>query len=305
MRITVLSGGTGGVKLIQGLTKIINEENLYIIVNVADNMKLDYGYFAPDIDTVMYALAGILSEKYYGIKNDTFYTNKMLKEYGYEEFLRIGDKDRASHIFKYVMMKRGYKLCEIIEFQRKALKVKANIIPASDDHIESRIVTNIGDLHLQEFWVKYKGMLDVLNLYIKGIENAKPCEKAIHAIRNSDVIIIGPSNPVSSILPILKLVGDEIKKKRHRCIAISPLLKDKPISGPAEKYMEAIGIEVSNKGLIYFYKDYVSYFVVDSSEDSTLEEYGRKYNVNVLKTKIYMQNEKDKVKLAKFIINIL
>lgn len=300
--VTLLSGGTGGIKVLQGLLRIVSNEKINVISNVADNMFLEYAYFAPDIDTAIYAAAGILDEKYYGIRNDTYYTREMLLKYGYEEFLNIGDRDRASHIFKYVMLKRGYKLCEIVDIQRKSLGVRCKILPPTDDHIESRILTNVGDIHIQEFWVKYKGELDVLKFYIKGLEDARPCERAIEAIENSDIIIIGPSNPISSIYPILKVLEKYIKKNRDKCIAVSPIIKDRPISGPACKYMKAFGLDVNNISLARFYKDFISCFVVDISEDvSTIEEIERT-GLKVFKTKIVMKSDEDKIRLASEIL---
>lgn len=304
MRISILSGGTGGIKLLQGFLRIMDQENIFVIANVADNMFLDYGYFAPDVDTALYAAANILSEKYYGVKNDTYNTREMLLKYGYEEFLEIGDKDRASHIFKISMLKKGYKLCEIIKFQAKALNVKCEILPPTDEHIESRIVTDMGDLHIQEFWVKYKGKPNVFKFYIKNLENAKPCEKALDAIENSDVIIIGPSNPISSIYPILKILDNYVKKYKYKCIAISPIIKNKPISGPAEKYMKVMGLDVNNVSLAKFYKDFISYFVIDSTEDEGVVNSIEKLGIKVFKRNIIMKNERDKIELAKFVLEI-
>ncbi len=304
-QIAVLSGGTGTPKLLQGLREIFPEDRIAVVVNTADDMELDHGYFSPDVDTVIYTFANIINEEtWYGVKNDTFKTHEMLLKLGYDEYLKIGDIDRASHIFKKHIMKKE-KLCTAIELQAKALGVKANILPMSDERIETRVVTDIGDLHLQEFFVKYRAEPEIKKVYYKGVK--KPCEKALKAIKNADAVIIGPSNPITSILPILSIkeIADEIKKKREKCIAVSPLVKGKPFSGVADKFMKALNYESNSKGVAEIYKDYIKYFFVDLEESADIIRKIEDLGIKCIKTNINMRTKEDKINLAKEIIKIL
>ena len=302
--IAVLSGGTGTPKLLQGLRQVYPEEKISVVVNTADDMELEHGYFSPDVDTVIYTFAGIINEEtWYGIKNDTFKTHEMLVKLGYEEYLKIGDLDRASHIFKRHVMKKD-KLCRAIELQAKALGVKANIYPMSDERIETRVVTDIGDLHLQEFFVKYKAKPDIKNVYYKGIK--KPCKKALNAIKKAEVIIIGPSNPITSILPILSIkeISKEIKRKKDKCLAVSPLLGGKPFSGVADKFMKSLNYESSSKGVAEIYKGYVRYFLVDIKESEEICKEIENLGIECIKTNILMKTNEDKRRLAEFILKL-
>ncbi len=303
--IAVLSGGTGTPKLLQGLKQIYPEEEISVIVNTADDMELEHGYFSPDVDTVIYTFAGIINEEtWYGIKNDTFKTHEMLIKLGYEEYLRIGDLDRASHIFKKHIMKKD-KLCTAIELQAKALGVKAKIYPMSDERIETRVLTDIGDLHLQEFFVKHRAEPNIKDVYYRGTK--KPCEKALKAIKKAEAVIIGPSNPITSILPILSIkeISEEIKKKKEKCLAVSPLIKGKPFSGVADKFMKAMNYEPNSKGVAEIYRDYIKYFLIDADEDEEVCREIEKMGIKCIKTNILMKTDEDKRKLAEFILKLL
>lgn len=299
--IVVLSGGTGTPKLLQGLKEILAPEELSVIVNTAEDRWLPHGYFSPDIDTVLYTLGDKINEEtWYGIRGDTFATHKKLSSLGYNEILKIGDEDRATQIQKGELLREGMKLSEAVEIQRKAFGIKARVFPMSDDRVETRIVTEKKEMSFHEFWVENKGMPNVTNIFFEGVEKAGGCGKAVKAIEKAEGIIIGPSNPISSILPIISLrdIKEAMREKKERCIAVSPLISGKPISGPAGKFMRAKGLSASSQSVAKLYSELISSLIIDTA-DKKIE--GIKY----FKTDIIMRSPEDKKRLAKCALEAL
>jgi LPPG:FO 2-phospho-L-lactate transferase len=268
--ITVISGGTGTPKLIRGLSKVIDERDLSVIVNTAEDQWLPHGYFSPDVDTVVYTLKGVIDDStWHGVRGDTFSTHAALKKFGSSEYLRIGDMDRALHIWRGERMRAGEKLSHITKKHCSFLGVQANVYPMSDDLVQTAIITHEGDLGLHEFWVKKRGEPDVEGVRFDGMDEANACEEAVRAIEDAERVIIGPSNPVTSIYPIISLpeINKALKKGRGKVIAVSPIVGESAFSGPAEKLMKAFGIEVNARGVAEFYRNFIATLVVDSSED--------------------------------------
>ncbi|HXV87817.1 MAG TPA: 2-phospho-L-lactate transferase [Nitrososphaeraceae archaeon] len=302
--IALLAGGTGSVKLARGLSKTTNE--LAVVSNVADNIWLHGLYICPDIDTVMYGLAGLLDKRRgWGITDDTFVFMEQMKRLEQDYWFKVGDKDLALHTVRTNFLKDGKSLSWITEWIRKKLSVSAVIIPASDNHFETRIETPIGDMHIQEYWVKYHAELSILNIRYKGIEQAIPSGKALETIRNSDIIVIAPGNPISSIGPITSIpaIRKELSSRKEKVVAVSPLIGNAALSGPASKYMHAMGIESSPIGIASHYADVVSNLVISES-DKEYENQIRNIGVNVHKTNIIMDNEQDEINLSNYILNL-
>ncbi len=302
--ITLLAGGTGSVKLARGLSKTTDE--LSVVSNIADNIWIHGLYICPDIDTIMYGLAGLLDKsRGWGVVDDSFVFMEQMKRLEQDYWFKIGDKDLALHIVRTNFLKEGKSLSWITEWIRKKLSVSPVIIPASDDHFETRIETPIGDMHIQEYWVKHRAELGISNIRYKGIEQAIPSGKALEAIRNSDIIVIAPGNPISSIGPItsIRAIRKELSLRKEKVVAVSPLIGNAALSGPASKYMNAMGIESSPIGLASHYADFVSNLVISES-DKEYENQIRNIGVNVYKTNIIMDNEQDEINLSNYILNL-
>lgn len=302
--ITLLAGGTGSVKLARGLSKTTNE--LTVVSNIADNIWIHGLYICPDIDTIMYGLAGLLDKsRGWGVADDSFVFMEQMKRLEQDYWFKIGDKDLALHIVRTNFLKEGKSLSWITEWIRKKLSVSPVIIPASDDHFETRIETPIGDMHIQEYWVKHRAELDISNIRYKDIEKVIPSVKALEAIRNSDMIVIAPGNPISSIGPItsIRAIRKELSLKKEKVVAVSPLIGNAALSGPASKYMHAMGIESSPIGIASHYADVVSTLVISES-DKEYENQIRNIGVNVYKTNIIMDNEQDEINLSNYILNL-
>ena len=304
--ITVLAGGTGSIKIIRGLASCTS--NLSIISNIGDNFWFNGLYVCPDIDTCIYGLAGILDrERGWGIRNDTFSYLNSMKLIGEETWFQIGDKDLITHFIRTKMLSKGYSLSTVVKWiALNQYNIIKKIIPVSDTHVETRIVTNKGDMNIQEFWVKNKAKPRVLDVYYKNSEKAKCNKDALRLIRSSDIIIIAPANPISSIAPILSLnqIKEELIGQRDKIIAISPVIGNKAISGPSRKYLSAKGIESSVVGIAKFYSQLISKIVIDNSDSSFSKEIN-KIGVSSFETNILMNNSKEEKRLARFILKVM
>ncbi len=246
----VLSGGTGTPKLLLGLKELLAPSELSVVVNTAEDLWISGNFVSPDLDTVLYTLADIIDDtKWWGIKGDSFHTYEFLRTLGRQEILALGDKDRAAHIFRSEILRNGESLSDATTMLAKALGIKQKVLPMTDDPVSTIITTPEGEMHFQEFWVGHKGTPEVLSLKIRGIEDASPSPGFIDLLRKEETIIIGPSNPVTSIGPILALQGIRDALVGKKVIAISPLVGDKPVSGPAAEFMMASGVSTNDEGV--------------------------------------------------------
>lgn len=298
----VLSGGTGTPKLLQGLRKLVQDEEITVIVNTAEDIVISGTFVSPDVDTVLYLFSGSLDvQKWWGIRNDTFHTNKSLKELGMIEKLMLGDADRATCIFRSQFLRDGKSLTEATLQLSKSLGIKARILPMCDDKVDTMISTREGVMHFQDFWVGKRGVPDVIEVKIKGIKYAKPTKEVLEALDSQDNVIIGPSNPITSIGPILALKGMREILARKKVIAVSPIIGDSPVSGPAGKLMAACGFEVSSRGVARCYGDILDFIVIDE-RDTALEE---DFHMKTVRFDTMMTSVEKSEALAKRMIELL
>jgi len=305
--ITALAGGVGAARFLEGLVKLIPQEKLAVIVNTGDDIKLYGLHISPDLDIVMYTLTGIVDpEKGWGVKGDTFHCLEMLQEYGFEAWFRLGDKDLATHFSRTHLLRSGLKLSQATSKLCKALGLEVKLLPMTDEEFETIIVTDKGKLHFQEYLVKRAAQDRVINVEFKGAEKAHPASGVLDSILNSDAIIICPSNPIVSIGTILSTEGirDALKETKAKVIAISPIVGGAPIKGPADKLMQALGLEVSAYGVAALYKDFLDTFVIDiidKAQRKQIETLGQ----TVIVTNTIMKSFRDKVQLAKVVLSLI
>jgi LPPG:FO 2-phospho-L-lactate transferase len=300
--VIILSGGTGTPKLLQGIRKLMPDEEITVIVNTAEDIVVSGAFVSPDIDTVLYLFSGSLDvQKWWGIRNDTFHTNKFLKELGMIEKLMLGDADRATCIFRLELMREGKSLTEATLQLCKSLRIKARILPMCDEKVDTKISTPQGVMHFQDFWVGKKGVLDVIDVKIDGIKNAKPTKEVFEALDSEENVIIGPSNPITSIGPILALKGMREILARKKVIAVSPVIGDSPVSGPAGKLMAACGFEVSSRGVSKCYEDILDIMVID--EKDIVDE--ADFDMKTVRFDTMMTSVEKSEALAKRIISLL
>ena len=300
-KMIILSGGTGTPKLLVGLKRVFNEEELKIIVNTAEDVWVSGNLVCPDIDSVIYALAGVIDkDKWWGIGDDSFYTHTVLSRFDCEEPMMIGDKDRATHIIRSELLRRGKSLTEATSLLARNFGIAAKILPMTDDpaSVSTKIITPDGELHFQDFWVSKRGEPEVSDVFFDGIEKVKPSEEVMNVLESEseEIVLIGPSNPITSIGPILNLRGIRQLLKHKKVVAISPIVGNKPISGPAGKFMRAKGFEESPYGVFKCYEDFLAMLVIDKGDECNVDK-----EVAVFKTNIIIKNERDSEKLAMFL----
>lgn len=297
--ITVLSGGTGTPKLLQGLKEIVNPSDLIIIVNTLENDYFSGVYVSADIDTVLYTMSDMINDElWYGVKDDTFITHDRLEELGCGELLRIGDIDRATKIQKTQLMEM-HGLRKACEIQAMNMGIESRIIPMSEEESEIKIITDIGELEFHDFLIKHQSEPEVLDV---KFSNVNPSKGVVDAIKNSDAVIIGPSNPVTSILPILSLEGVRDALKDTYVVAVSPIIGSGAVSGPANKFMKALDIDVSAVGVASLYQDFLDNIVIDD-KDSNMKSQIKQIVNKVTVTNTIMNNLGVKKNLAQIIID--
>jgi len=305
--LVVLTGGTGGVKLIEGLAAEMDPAQLTIICNTADDEIFHGLYVAPDIDTITYTLAGLNdSKRGWGIQGDTFTVLQQLRRLGNDAWFNLGDKDFATHITRTRLLSGGLTLAQVTERIGTALGVKATILPMSNERVETRVVTPEGALSFQEFFVKERWSPAVDEVHFIGAERSKPAPGVLEAIRQSAAVVIAPSNPITSIGPILAV--SEIRRAlRHSVVTVvgvSPIIGGAAISGPAHKLMVAKGLEPSAFGVADGYRDLLNRFVIDN-EDRGLRDRIESLGIRVLETPIRMRSRADKRRLAREVLALI
>jgi LPPG:FO 2-phospho-L-lactate transferase len=265
--ITVLAGGVGAAKFIQGLVEVVDPQELTIIGNTGDDIDLHGLHVSPDLDIVTYTLAGIShTEQGWGIQGDTFHAVEMLGRYGHPTWFNLGDYDLATHIHRTERLRHGWPLSSITDEIRLALGVVPRILPMTDQRAETMIDTDEGVLHFQEYLVQRRMEPAVRGVLYDGIEVAVPAPGVCEAIQEADGIIIPPSNPIASIGTILAVPGihQALVARHGRLVAVSPIVQGETLKGPADKLMLVSGYEASALGVARYYGKLLDGFVLDS-----------------------------------------
>ncbi len=280
-----------------GLSRILPPEDLSIIVNTGDDFDYLGYYICPDLDTVMYNLAGINNpDAGYGIKNDTFNLISGLEKLGQQIWFRIGDTDVATQIERTRLLQSGNNLSEIIAAISKKLGIKHQIFPMCDEPVQTQIITDQNSLlSFQEYFVKYHFQPVVKKIIFTGSEKSKLPIKAQANLEESEVVIICPSNPYVSIDPILSVPGVIKMLKEKTVIAVSPLIGGKTIKGPAAKIMTEFGIEVSSANIARHYRDFLTGILIDTRDQHEKDEIIRcgiiPYATDIFMPDIYAQSD--------------
>jgi LPPG:FO 2-phospho-L-lactate transferase len=254
---------------------------------------------------MIYGLAGVLDDRRgWGIRGDSFECLAQLQKLGVPTWFALGDRDIATHLQRTSMIKGGKSLSEVTCWMRDSYSIAVKVVPATDNEVSTRITTRRGVMHLQEFWVKHKGKPKVTAIRYDGAEKAAVNPNAIDAIKRSDAVIVAPANPVSSIGPIIALrdLRKELERSREKVIAISPLIGEKAVSGPAVKYMRALKINNSPLGVAEHYCDFVNTLVI-SKNDRPLASRIEALGMQVCEANIIMKSRQDEVRLGRHILS--
>ncbi|HWS55122.1 MAG TPA: 2-phospho-L-lactate transferase [Pyrinomonadaceae bacterium] len=307
MKITALAGGVGASKFLDGLSRVTGPEELTVIVNTGDDIELFGLYVAPDLDIVTYTLAGVVNpETGWGVSGDTFECLGALSRYGADQWFALGDRDLATHVYRTWQMRRGATLTEVADHVRRSLGVRARILPMTDTHTPTTILTDEGPLHFQEYFVKRRAQIEVRGLRFENVERARPAPGVAEAILGADAVVICPSNPLISIGPILAVPGMRalLARTPATVAAVSPLVAGASLKGPTDRMMAELGMEVSAAQVARMYAGLLDLFVLDERDAHAAEEV-RRAGVEVLVTQTVMRDLAAKVSLAEAVLGAL
>lgn len=274
------------------------------VVNTGDNIWMHGLYVCPDIDIAMYTLAGIEdAEKGWGIAGDTFHLLEELGRLGAETWFKLGDRDLATHVLRTYMLLGGRRLTEITSLLAKRLGVKQTILPPSDQHIETHVITEEGEMHLQEFWVKRKAEGSVRGVRYVGVDTANVSTEVETALRNAERILFCPGNPITSLEPIISTdgLGTMLASSRARRVALSPMVGGGAFSGPASKLMSALGHEPTSAGVAKLYSGLIDEIVIDKA-DAAMRPSIERLGVDCTLANIRMDSPGDERRLAKLLL---
>ncbi|MFX0049664.1 MAG: 2-phospho-L-lactate transferase [Candidatus Hermodarchaeota archaeon] len=304
-KILFLSGGTGTPKLLQGTTDIIDPRNITVIGNTGDDWNFYGLYVSPDIDSILLTLTSLIdTEKWWGIKEDTFNLVKFLRTHLKEDvWFNLGDLDAGLCLYRSNLLKQGINLTEATDIIRKRLSIESCILPMADQPIQTKVRTSERTMHLQEFWVKYKGKPKVMNVFFEG-DLGKTTTSVLGIIKNAEIIIIGPSNPISSIGPILAIspIREALRKTSAHKIAISPVIGTNSVSGPTSAFLRSWGKAVSPLAIVELFNDVLDGFMIHKA-DSNLSLMIQKMGVTPILEDIFIHTSSDATRLIAKILD--
>ncbi|MFY9607341.1 MAG: 2-phospho-L-lactate transferase [Blastocatellia bacterium] len=304
MKVTALAGGVGASKFLVGLGDVMPAEDITVIGNTGDDIELFGLRICPDLDTVIYTLAGMVNQETgWGLVGDTFESLNWLRRYGEASWFNLGDRDLATHLYRTNQLRLGTSLTEVTDKIRCSLGVRSRVLPMSDAYTPTRVVTDEGEMHFQEYFVRRRCEPRVTEIRFDGIESSLPATGVLDAILEADVVIVCPSNPVISIGPILAVPGvrDALRRTQATVVGITPIIGGRALKGPTADMLRDLGHEVSATGVAGIYRDFVNIFVVDEADAASkprIEMFCRR----VVVTNTLMSGFQEKQALARLVI---
>jgi LPPG:FO 2-phospho-L-lactate transferase len=298
LKVVALSGGVGGAKLADGLASAMPQEDLTVIVNTADDFDHLGLRICPDLDTVLYNLAGLADAKRgWGRADETWHFLEEMERLAGPTWFRIGDRDLAIHVERTRRLNAGEPLSEVTEHLRRALEVQVRLLPMTDERVETWVHTENETLSFQEYFVARRYEPVVRAFRFQGVEKAEPAPGVLQAIGEAGIVIMCPSNPIVSLDPILAIPGMREAVRERRAIGISPILGQQAVKGPAAKILSELGIEPSALSVAKHYKDLLLGWMIDN-QDADLVEPIKALGIEVRATDIMMADRDDRRRLA-------
>jgi LPPG:FO 2-phospho-L-lactate transferase len=298
--IVVLTGGTGGAKFVQGLQQVVPAAQITTIVNTGDDLMWWGLYVSPDLDSIAYAMAGLLSrERGWGVEGDTFRCLQVIGRLGAPTWFQLGDRDLAVHLMRTQLLAQGKTLTQATEMITRAFGIASRVLPMTDAAVETRVMTPKGELSFQEYFVRERWQPEATGIRFLGSEMARPAAGVLEAIHKADAVLIAPSNPITSIGPILAVPGirEALRETPAPLIAVSPIVDGAAVSGPAGELMQSQGLPVSVEGVARAYADFLDALIIDERDArgaSGVESLG----IVVSASNTIMQSSSDKAALA-------
>lgn len=304
--IVILTGGTGGAKFVDGVRQVAPPEELTVIVNTGDDLEWWGLYVSPDIDSVSYVLSGLFNdERGWGVKGDTFECQQAMKRLSRPAWFNVGDRDLAVHLTRTQLLNEGKTLTEVTAELTTKLGITSRILPMTNARIETRVDTPAGELSFQEYFVQRWYQDPVKSVRFAGMEHASPAPGVIDAIMSASAVLLAPSNPITSIAPILAVPGirTALRTTPAAVVAVSPIVANAAVSGPAGILMAAHGFPVSIAGVAKAYEDFIDALVVDNQDAEAAKKLQRA-GLKVHCTNTIMKTAKAKAALAQAAITV-
>ena len=274
MKITGLAGGIGAARLLAGLAAVTDPTQITAICNVGDDLEWQGLHVSPDIDSVLYTLAGAEGEWGWGLRGDTITTLEALREIGGDAWFTIGDRDLATHLRRTSILRAGGTLAEATAALASARGVRVTVLPVTNDPHPTIVQTSEGDLPFQVYFVQHRAADTVTGFAFPGVGDTLPAPGVLEAIAECDALVFAPSNPFVSIAPVLDVPGvrDAIAHTRARRVAISPIVGGEAVKGPAADMLRALGHEVSAVGVARLYAGLIDTFILDEVDAALVPE---------------------------------
>lgn len=315
MKVTLLAGGIGGAKLAHGFQATLQATppaaqprgELTVIVNVADDTERFGLLVCPDIDTILYTLSGLADrEQGWGVRGDTYTALSLLERYGEEAWFRIGDADLATHVHRARLLREGLSLTDATAAMTAALGVPSHLVPATDDRLRSMVQTDAGEVEFQDYFVRRHQADEVRGLRLEGVESARPSPAALTALAEAELVVIGPSNPIVSIGPILAIPGmqDALLASTAPRIGVSGIVAGKALRGPADRMLVSLGHESSALGVARLYAGLLDRFVIDEADAALAPAIEAELGMAVSVLPTVMSTDEDRANLAGELIRI-
>jgi LPPG:FO 2-phospho-L-lactate transferase len=269
MRIAVLAGGVGGARFVRALTEVVDPAGVTVIANVGDDLEVHGLYVSPDLDTLLYTLANLGDdERGWGRAGETWNASETIAALGGETWFQLGDRDIGLHLVRTEALRRGEPLSAVTARISGAVGLDVTLLPATDDRLRTRIRTPAGEFEFQE-WFVARGHRDRADEVVyAGAEDARPAPRVLGALEAADLIAIAPSNPFVSIGPILAVaaIGDTVRKRRDRVVAVSPLIGGRAVKGPADAMFTSLAGGTGAAQVTDCYKDLIGALVLDEAD---------------------------------------
>jgi LPPG:FO 2-phospho-L-lactate transferase len=310
VRVVTLAGGTGGAKLAEGLQQVLPAGDLTVVVNTGDDTERHGLVVMPDHDAVMYMLAGRFDhERGWGLAGETFTVMDALAGYGEEAWFRLGDRDFATHIARSVRLREGATLTAATSWLQAGLGIPTLILPMADEPVRTQVRTDEGWLDFQEYFVHQHQAPEVREIRYDGIGAAQPTEAVEAALAAAEVVVIGPSNPLVSIGPILAVPGmialiDDARARGVPVVAVSGIVGGKALKGPADRMLTSLGLESSALGVARGYAADLDGFVLDAV-DAELEPAIADLGLRTLVTDTIMADDAGRERVARAVLQFV
>ena len=301
MKVCALAGGVGGAKLSAGLQDALAPGDLSVVVNTADDFDPWGLRVCPDLDTVMYTLAGVANpETGWGIAGESFAFLDALSGYGEDTWFWLGDRDLATHVLRTQKLHEGRTLTWITSELSHALGIPGRILPMCDEKVSTMLKTPAGPLEFQEYFVRRRQRDEVLDVDLRGIEDARPTDAVLEAVSGSDIVVFCPSNPMVSLGPILSVPGMRAALAAVSApkVAVSPIVGGRALKGPADRMLSSLGHEVSSAGVAALYKGVLDGMVIDRADEGQRGDV-EALGMAVLSTEAVMHDPPDRERLAR------